>query len=188
MILFINACVREKSRTLILAKRLLDTLDGDIREVRLEETVFPVVNEEFIDLRDSLARGGRFDDPMFDLGRDFSNADTIVIAAPYYDLSFPSMLKQYLEQINVVGLTFAYSENGTPVGLCKAKDLYYVTTAGGPILSDEYGFGYVKALTETFYGIKNAYQIKAEGLDIAGADVDKILDDTSVELIQGKDM
>lgn len=182
MILFINACVRGKSRTLILAKRLLDTLDGDIKEVRLEEIAFPVVNEEFISLRDSLVRDGSFDDPIFDPGRDFAAADTIVIAAPYYDLSFPSMLKQYFEQINVVGLTFAYSENGTPEGLCKAKDLYYVTTAGGPVISDAYGFGYVKALAETFYGISNVYQIKAEGLDIAGADKDKILNDTSVEL------
>ena len=36
MILFINACVRRQSRTLILARRLLDTLDGEIKEVQLE--------------------------------------------------------------------------------------------------------------------------------------------------------
>ena len=176
MILFINACVREQSRTLILAKRLLKKLDEDIKEVQLEKIDFPVVNEDFINHRDALLRTGKFDDPMFDLGRDFANADTVVIAAPYYDLSFPSMLKQYFEQVNVVGLTFAYSDAGIPTGLCKAKKLYYVTTAGGPILSDEFGFGYVKALAETFYGIRHVYQIKAEGLDIVGADVDKILE------------
>ena len=181
MILFINACVREQSRTLILAKRLLKKLDEDIKEVQLEKIDFPVVNEDFINHRDALLRTGKFDDPMFDLGRDFANADTVVIAAPYYDLSFPSMLKQYFEQVNVVGLTFAYSDAGIPTGLCKAKKLYYVTTAGGPILSDEFGFGYVKALAETFYGIKHIYQIKAEGLDIIGADVDNILESTSVE-------
>ena len=111
---------------------------------------------------------------MFSLGRDFASADTIVIAAPYYDLSFPAMLKQYFEQINVLGLTFTYSEAGVPTGLCKAKKLYYITTAGGPILSDDYGFGYVKALANIFYGIRDVYQIKAEGLDIVGADVEAI--------------
>ena len=181
MILFINACVREQSRTLILAKRLLDTLDGDIKEVQLEKIDFPVVDEGFINHRDQLLRSGKFDDSMFDLGRDFANADTVVIAAPYYDLSFPAMLKQYFEQINVVGLTFAYSENGTPIGLCKAKDLYYVTTAGGPVISDAFGFGYVKALAETFYGINNVYQIKAERLDIIGADVNKILESAGID-------
>ena len=40
MVLFINACVRRQSRTLILAKRLLDTLDGEIKEVRLETVDF----------------------------------------------------------------------------------------------------------------------------------------------------
>ncbi len=181
MILFVNACVRKQSRTLILAKRLLDTLDGEIKEVQLEKVAFPVVNEEFIDLRESLKNAGKYDDPMFDLGRDFANADTIVIAAPYYDLSFPAMLKQYFEQINVLGLTFTYSDTGIPQGLCKAKKLYYVTTAGGPILSDEPGFGYVKALANTFYGIEEVHQIKAEGLDIIGADVEAILNSAKVE-------
>lgn len=175
MILFINACVRKQSRTHILAKRLLDTLDGEIKEVRLETIKFPIVDEDFINRRTSLSNAGKYDDPMFSLGRDFANADTIVIAAPYYDLSFPAMLKQYFEQINVSGLTFSYSDEGVPQGLCKAKSLYFITTAGGPIVSDEYGFGYVKSLANMFYGIKEVYQIKAEGLDIVGADVEEIL-------------
>ena len=97
MVLFVNACVRKQSRTLILAKRLLGTLDGEIKEIQLEKVDFPVVNEEFIELREKLKTAGKYDEPMFLLARDFSNADTIVIAAPYYDLSFPAMLKQYFE-------------------------------------------------------------------------------------------
>lgn len=181
MILFVNACVRKESRTLRLAKRLLNNLNGDIKEVRLEEVSFPVVDEAFIKRREALKNIGKYDDPMFDLGKDFANADTIVIAAPYYDLSFPAMLKQYFEQINVLGLTFTYSETGIPEGLCKAKSLYYITTAGGPILSDDLGFGYVKALANNFYGIKEVHQIKAEGLDVIGADVDNILSSVSIE-------
>ena len=181
MILFVNACVREKSRTLRLAKQLLDTLEGEVKEVQLEKVEFPVVDEEFIERREALKNAGKYDDPMFSLGRDFASADSIVIAAPYYDLSFPAMLKQYFEQINVLGLTFTYSETGVPKGLCKAKKLYYVTTAGGPIMSDDFGFGYVKALANTFYGIEEVYQIKAEGLDIIGADVEAILKGAALE-------
>ena len=181
MILFVNACVRKQSRTLILAKQLLSTLEGEVKEIRLEDVDFPVVDEEFINHREDLKNAGKYDDPMFSLGRDFAAADTIVIAAPYYDLSFPAMLKQFFEQINVLGLTFTYSETGIPTGLCKADKLYYVTTAGGPILSDELGFGYVKALANNFYGIDEVYQIKAEGLDVVGADVDAILEAARVE-------
>ena len=183
MILFINACVRKESRTLRLAKNLLDTLEGEIKEVQLEKVKFPIVDEEFINHREDLKNASKYDDPMFDLARDFANADLIVVAAPYYDLSFPAMLKQYFEQINVLGLTFTYSESGTPVGLCKAKSLYYVTTAGGPIVSDDYGFGYVKALANAFYGINDVKQIKAEGLDIIGADVEAILEEANLKFV-----
>ena len=55
---------------------------------------------------------------------------------------FPALLKQYLEQISVVGITFKYSENGVPVGLCRADRLFYVTTAGGNEVPDIFGFGY----------------------------------------------
>ena len=112
MILFVNACVRKESRTLRLAKRLLNNLNGDIKEVRLEEVSFPIVDEAFIERREALKNVGNYDDPMFDLGKDFANADTIVIAAPYYDLSFPAMLKQYFEQINVLGLTLPTRKPG----------------------------------------------------------------------------
>ena len=183
MILFINACVRKESRTLRLAKNLLDTLEGEIKEVQLEKVKFPIVDEEFINHREDLKNASKYDDPMFDLARDFANADLIVVAAPYYDLSFPAMLKQYFEQINVLGLTFTYSESGTPVGLCKAKSLYYVTIAGGPIISDDYGFGYVKALANVFYGIDDVKQIKAEGLDIIGADVEAILEEANLKFV-----
>ena len=181
MILFINACVRKDSRTLRLARKLLSRLDGETKEVCLEEVAFPLVNEAFIVRRDELKKNGNYEDPIFDLGRDFANAELIVIAAPYYDLSFPAMLKQYFEQINVGGLTFTYSEAGIPMGLCKAKSLYYITTAGGFIGSNDYGFEYVKALANTFYGIDEVHQIKAEGLDIAGADAEKILESVVIE-------
>ena len=57
-----------------------------------------------------------------------------------------------------------------------------MTTAGGYILSDDFGFGYVKALANTFYGIEDVRQIKAEGLDIVGADVEEILKSVEIKL------
>ena len=99
----------------------------------------------------------------------------IVISAPYWDLSFPATLKTYIEAINVVGLTFIYNEDGHPEGLCNAKKLVYITTAGGKIISDEYGFGYIKELAQKFHGIKDIEYIKAEELDIIGADIEGIM-------------
>ena len=112
---------------------------------------------------------------MFSLARQFADAETIVIAAPYWDLSFPASLKQYFEQINVTGITFRYTEEGFPQGLCRADRLFYVTTAGGCYVPEEFGFGYIKALAQNFYDIQDIRLIKASGLDIDGADVNDIM-------------
>ncbi len=176
MILLINACVRKASRTKLLADRFLSEKVQSVTEINLADIKYPKVDEEFLIKRDSLITEGDFDDPMFALAKQFAGADEIVIAAPFWDLSFPSSLKQYFEQINVVGVTFRYTPEGIPQGLCKAKKLTYITTAGGDFFPEEFGFGYAKALAENFYGIPDVRLIKATGLDIDGADTEKILD------------
>lgn len=183
-ILFVNACVRSDSRTLRLAHKLLDKIAQSYDEVRLEEISFPVVDEAFLRTRDSLIAAEDFANPVCDLARQFAEANTIVIAAPYWDLSFPASLKQYFEQINVLGVTFKYNEKGIPVGLCKAEKVFYVTTAGGDFAPDEYGFGYVKALAQNYYGIQDVRKIEAVGLDIYGADVDAIMKATEEEILR----
>lgn len=175
MILFINACVRKDSRTLRLAKAFLEKQEDDIREVLLSDIDFPTADEAFLQRRDSLIGNKEWDDPLFEYARHFAEADRIVIASPYWDLSFPAALKQYFEQINVMGITFEYSPEGIPVPLCRATELIYITTAGGAYVPEEYGFGYVKALAQGFYGIENIRQIKACGLDIYGADIEGIM-------------
>ena len=175
MLLYINACVKSDSRTKRLADALLSKMNDEIVEVRLEDIDFPVANEAFLRKRDALIAIAEWNDPMFDLARQFASADRIVVAAPYWDLSFPAALKQYFEQINVLGITFEYSPEGLPIPRCRADKLYYVMTAGGAFVPEEFGFGYVKALAQNFYGINDVELIKAVGLDIYGADVEAIM-------------
>lgn len=175
-VLLINACIRKDSRTRRLAEKLLTKLNRPFEEVCLHEIAFPVVNEEFLNMRDRLVSEQDFSSPVFDLARQFSEAETIVIAAPYWDLSFPAALKQYFEQINVVGITFRYTEDGIPVGMCRADRLFYVTTAGGSYVPEEFGFGYVKSLAQNYYGIADVRKIEAVGLDLYGADVEAIME------------
>ena len=182
MILLVNACVRAESRTKRLAACLLSKLGGTVTEHRLTDAVFPSVDEGFLRRRDDLIKNGEFDDSLFRCAREFAEADIIVIAAPYWDLSFPAVLKQYFEQINVLGITFRYSPEGVPVGLCKAKQLYYVTTAGGNYVPMDFGFGYVKELAYSFYGISDVRLIKAVGLDIDNAKEDEIVSECIKEI------
>ena len=186
-ILYIDSTVREMSRTAEIARFLLERLlledpDGGITPVKLNDIDLPRVDEDFLRERDKACSSHDFAADIFDNAKLFAAADIIVIAAPYWDLSFPAVLKRYFEQINVVGLTFAYTDEGIPVSLCRAKKLYYVTSAGGMIYDDAFGFGYIKALAENFYGIKDCICFKAEGLDIVGADICGIMDRTKREI------
>ena len=99
----------------------------------------------------------------------------MVIAAPFWDLSFPSALKIWLEYVMALGVTFHYSENGMPQGLCKAKRLFYVSTAGGPVLPSHMGFDYVNALAKNYFSIEQTALFSAENLDVIGADTKAIL-------------
>ncbi|MBQ9271907.1 MAG: NAD(P)H-dependent oxidoreductase [Alphaproteobacteria bacterium] len=182
MILYVNACVRPQSRTKQLADYILQKSCQNIKEIVLENENIVPLNGETLERRRKLTASGIFDDQMFNLAKDFAVAEKIVIAAPYWDLSFPALLKCYIEQINVIGLTFAYNDVGKPYGLCRADVLIYVTTAGGKIFNEDAGFGYIKSLAHHFYGIKNVLCIKAENLDIVGADVDDILQKTDKEI------
>ena len=174
-ILLINACVRPDSRTMELAQILLKKLKGDVEEARLYDMPLPALDLKGIERRNQACEKNDFSDPVFAAAKQFAAADTIVIAAPYWDLMFPAVLKNYLENITVSGITFCYSPQGRPESMCKAKKLYYVTTSGGFIGQNDFGFSYVKALAQNFFGITEIHRYAAEGLDIFGNDVEAIM-------------
>ena len=137
---------------------------GEITELDLKAENISPLNRQLIEKRERLIAEGNLEDPMFCYAKQFAEADEIVIAAPFWDLSFPSILKIYIEQITVSGITFKY-RNGCPLGLCKAKRLTYVTTSGGPIFED-FGYTYVKAIAKSFYGISETRAYRATNLDV----------------------
>ena len=171
-LLFINSCVRgERSRTLKLARRFLagyqkahpDTVitQRDLCAERLQPQ-YPEVLAE----RDALWNAGKLDQPMFEPARQFAAADKIVVAAPFWDLCFPAVLKIYLERVTVADITFGYDEQGAMVGKCRASKLLYITTRGGNYAGTdlEMGTPIMKALC-TMYGIPELVTLAAEGLD-----------------------
>lgn len=174
MILYINACVRKDSRTNELAGELLSCLGGSYTERRLADEQLQPLSEERLTYRTAQIEKENFDDPMFAYAREFAAADTIVISAPYWDYSFPAILKLYIENIYVTGLVTQYDEKGMPHGLCRAKQLYYVTTAGG-FYDPRFSYDQIKELCTTCFGIKDVQLFQAEMLDIVGSDVEQIL-------------
>ena len=98
-ILFINACPREGSRTLELARHLLSKMEDSVEELTIfEENLLPL-NGKTLALRDKMTANQNFDHPIFKYAKQFATADTIVLAAPFWDLSFPSAVKIWLEYV-----------------------------------------------------------------------------------------
>ena len=162
--LVIDACTRKNSRT----KRLYEEYIKDktnVKIVKLYDLNIKPLDEEGIKIRDKFKSSGNFDDPIFDLAKDFKMAENIIVAAPYWDLSFPSILKVYFEQISIGGLTFGYNEFGNIVGYCKAKRLIYLSTCGGKIIR-HFGYEYVSELVKSFFSVKETYNYYIDGLDI----------------------
>ena len=129
--------------------------------------------------RDALIAAGDWDHSMLRYARQFAAADKILVGAPYWDLAFPAQLKVYVENICVCGVTFGYTESGQ-AGLCAARKLLYVTTAGGPV-GDNLGAQYLRALCNML-GIPEFLSVEAENLDVIGVDWQASLRAASNEL------
>lgn len=184
MILYINACPRADSRTDKLAKALLSVL-GEYTEIKLNSLGLQSLDNERLEKRTALIDAQAYGDEMFDIAKQFAAADKIVISAPYWDGSFPSVLKTYIENIYVTGIVSKYGENGAPVGLCRAEKLYYVTTAGGPYNS-AFSYEYIKFLAVNMFGIKETGLIYTEFMDIVGNNPDEILNKKIEEILTSK--
>lgn len=62
--------------------------------------------------------------------QEVQEADVIVIGVPFYNFTFPSTLKSWIDNIAVPGKTFSYAD-GTPKGLLHNKKIYLNFAVGG---------------------------------------------------------
>ena len=184
MTLYIKSCPRGDSRTDKLARALLSTL-GDHEELDVVKEAaagkLQPLTDDTLMFRESMIAAGNYTHPMFDYAKQFADADTIVIAAPYWDLSFPAALKLYVENIYIKGLVSYYEGDGRPHGMCKAEKLYYVTTSGGPY-DPTYSYDYIATLVTTCFGIKETELIYVDMLDIDGVNPNDLIEAKIAEL------
>ena len=180
-ILYIDACIKREdhSRTEKLAQAYLKTLlsknNSVLETIVLENAHILPLNESSLEKREAKISANDFSDPCFDFAKKLIDADELVIAAPYWDMSFPSILKIFLENICVRNLTFHYNAQGIPCGLINIKSVTYITTAGGYIGESNFGFDYIKGLFSALFSIRNFSCFSAEGLDIYGNNPEQIL-------------
>lgn len=182
-ILVIDACVRqEESRTKKMMDRAVETLkelhkDYNFEVLNLMKQDLNYLNTDSLKRRDGLLAKKEYDHPMFALGNQFQKADGIIIAAPFWDLSVPAVLKVYIENVSVEGITFGCDASGLH-GLCRGKWMLFLTTRGDcwEGNSMEQGSTYMEAISQ-FFGIDSFRCVSADGLDNQKYDGEKILQD-----------
>ena len=93
-------------------------------------------------------------------------ADRLVIAAPFWDMSFPAVLKAFFENMSLYNVTFT-DDGRTCTGLCKCRKVLYITTRGMDIPtgdSRDQGSSYLKALS-SLWGLGEVITVAAWNLD-----------------------
>ena len=169
-LLYIDSCIRgELSRT----KRIATPIIKKLSERYEVETI--VIND--LDLvpvqydENRRRAGGIVSEEAVCWANKIKNADRIVIAAPFWDMSIPAALKTFFELCSLFGVTFD-SGDKTCYGLCKAENAMLITTRGMKIKTGEpleQATPYLKALF-WLWGIKGLLVVARENFDYLPAD------------------
>ena len=181
-LLFVDCCISQRgadSRTRALAEAFLKGFreacpDADVEHLT-PETLLALrpFDAAALDERDDLSAAGAYEAPVFALARQFRAADAVVIAAPYWDMSYPAALRTYIEHISAVGLTYHYEADGCH-GECRARWLTYLTSGGDFERENSIGVLHWQQLCSLF-GIGRFAHIFAGGLDIDPAKTPELL-------------
>ena len=171
----IDACVRQdQSCTWRIAEPVIDALMH-----RYEATIYHLpMMEDIVPLNPgTFWERGNGDTPQWaiDCARTIAEADRIVIAAPFWDMSFPAVLKAFIEQTSLYDITFA--DNGkTCVGLCKCEKVLYITTRGMDIPTGdprEQATPYINALS-FLWGLGEVVTLSAQNMDYSSEEENEI--------------
>ena len=163
-LIYINACMRAGSRTQRIATPIIEELrkNYNVETIDLTKNLYPVADNYTLEDR----KQGIVPPEHVALAKKIAAADRIVIAAPFWDMSFPSALKVFFENMSLFGITFD-SNDKECYGLCKAEKVMYITTRGMNISTGdplEQATPYIKALSY-LWGWGELTVISAQNMD-----------------------
>lgn len=164
-LLYIDACIRNnESRTKRIAIPIVEALKEkyEVTTIVLNDLKLEVVQEELITKRNN----GVIDPVVMSWAELVRDADRIVIAAPFWDMSIPAALKVFLELCSIFDVTFK-SNDKTCYGNCKAEKMLFITTRGMDIATGdvlEQATSYLKALS-WLWGIGPLSVVAAQNMD-----------------------
>lgn len=164
-LIVIDACMRdEESRT----KKILEPIQAElgkryeIEKITLDGDDYQAVGRKVLAERCN----GYVPEEIVEQAKRIAAADRLVIAAPFWDMNFPAILKVFIENMSLFDITF--KDNGTSCeGLCKCEKVLYITTRGMNIHTGDpldAATPYFKALS-ALWGLGEVITLATENMD-----------------------
>ena len=153
-----------ETRTKKIATPVIEALKEkyEVETLCLNELNLEIVKEDLIRRRNN----GQIDPTVLGWAEQIRDADRIVSAAPFWDMSFPAALKNFLELCSIFNVTFKSDEKAC-YGNCKAEKLLYITSRGMDISTGdmlEQATPYLKALS-WLWGIGPMQVVAMQNID-----------------------
>ncbi|GAA0740110.1 FMN-dependent NADH-azoreductase [Clostridium oceanicum] len=179
--------------------------DFEVEELDLYKDYIPELNYKMFKTRAETVTGAEYDalssedkkgvDRINELCDQFLSADTYVIAAPMWSISFPARLKSYVDCVIINNKTIKVEpENVEGLLGDKERQMIYIQSSGGvyPKIMDwklNHGVNYFHDSFK-FLGVEKFEKILVEGVDMpsvgkekamekAYEDIDKVIDKLS---------
>lgn len=144
-----------------------------MKHIDLFETYIPVIDKDVLTGWGKMSNGETLTDDeqmkvsrLSDILEEFLSADKYVFVTLMWNLSFPPVVKAYIDAISIAGKTFKYSAEG-PQGLLTDKKVLHIQSRGGyytegPAADFEMGDRYLRTIM-TFLGVPSYETIIIEG-------------------------
>ncbi len=164
-VIVIDSCMRAESRTKLILDAAVAELskryDVEVIDVNSVD-LSPLDKTTYVDQREK----GNIPSLALELARKVAACDRLVVAAPFWDMSFPAILKSFFENISLFDITF--TDDGTTCrGLCKCEKVLFITTRGMDIKTGdplEQGSPYLAALS-FLWGLGELITVAATNMD-----------------------
>ncbi len=183
----------EGSNSLSVGKEFLETYrtlnpSDEIIELDLYNTYIPAIDQDVLHAWGKLQSGIGFGElsgeeqakvmRMNEVVDQFIAADHYIFVTPMWNFSFPSKVKDYIDNIAAAGKTFKYTETG-PVGLLQNKKFLHIQASGGiysqgPGVDFDFSDRYLQKIA-LFLGISDYQSVLIEGAEMMPDKAEAIL-------------
>ncbi|TDM12737.1 FMN-dependent NADH-azoreductase [Macrococcus lamae] len=150
--------------------------DHEVVHIDLYDTFIPLIDKDVFSGWGKLQSGEEFNklseteqqkvNRLNELSDQFAAADKYVFVTPFWNFSFPAVMKAYIDAVAVAGKAFKYTAEGA-VGLLTDKKALHIQARGGyytegPAAEMEMGNRYLKTIM-SFMGVPTYEELIIEG-------------------------